>query len=283
MRVVKLVREMGLVKLGTVALGGTKLKANASRHSAVSYEGMQQAKAELKAQIDALLRRAKRSDEAEADEPKLYVPAEIEHRESRLDAIAAAHQRLEQRQREADTERGRSDDDDLRPRGGDGNPKGGRCKRVFGEPEAKAQENFTDPGSRMVKRLRGGFDPSFNAQTAVHDAVYIIVAAELGNNAADCGQLLPMLKAVKDNLGQPRHAAPARPVRCGVPQQGELRPGDEPGDGTAGGAGTRGQAVGAGRCRRLPPHGRHGRDVAARGSPCRVSPTQVDPSRPTAG
>jgi len=200
-QVVKLARELGLVKLGTVAIDGTKVKANASRHKAMSYERMQEAEAELKAQIDALLQRAKRSDEAEADEPELDIPAEIERREKRLEAIAAARQRLEQRQREADTERGRSDDDDRRPRDGDGNPKGGRYKRAFGEPEAKAQENFTDPDSRIMKGAGGGFDPSYNAQTAVDDTAHIIVAAELGNNAADCGQLLPMLQAVKDNLG----------------------------------------------------------------------------------
>ena len=200
-QVVKLARELGLVKLGTVAIDGTKVKANASRHKAMSYERMQQAEAELKAQIDALLQRAKRSDEAEADEPELDIPAEIERREQRLEAIAAARQRLEQRQREADAERGRSDDDDRRPRDGDGNPKGGRYKRAFGEPEAKAQENFTDPDSRIMKRTGGGFDPSYNAQTAVDDTAHIIVAAELGNNAADCGQLLPMLQAIKDNLG----------------------------------------------------------------------------------
>jgi len=107
-QVVKLARELGLVKLGTVAIDGTKVKANASRHKAMSYERMQQSEAELKSQIDALLQRAKRSDEAEADEPELDIPAEIERREKRLEAIAAARQRLEQR-----------------PRDGEGNPKGG--------------------------------------------------------------------------------------------------------------------------------------------------------------
>jgi transposase len=200
-QVVKLARELGLVKLGTVAIDGTKVKANASRHKAMSYERMQQSEAALKSQIEALLQRAKRSDEAEADEPELDIPAEIERREKRLEAIAAARQRLEQRQREADTERGRSDDDDRRPRDGEGNPKGGRYKRDFGVPEAKAQENFTDPDSRIMKRAGGGFDASYNAQTAVEDTAHIIVAAELSNNAADCGQLLPMLQAVQDTLG----------------------------------------------------------------------------------
>lgn len=201
-QVVKLAREMGLVKLGTVAIDGTKIKANASRHKAMSYERMQQAEGELKAQIDALLERAKSTDAAEADEPELDIPAEIERREVRLKAIAEARERLEKRQRDADIERGRTEDDDRKPRDEDGKPTGGRFKREFGVPEAKAQDNFTDPDSRIMKRAGGGFDASYNAQTAVDDTAHIIVAAELSNNAADVGQLVPMLQAVKDNTGQ---------------------------------------------------------------------------------
>ena len=200
-QVVRLAREMGLVKLGTVAIDGTKLKANASRHKAMSYERMQQAEAELKAQIDALLARAKATDEAEVQEPELDLPAEIERREARLEAIREARERLEQRQREADLERGRSDDDDRRPKGPDGTPRGGRYKREFGVPEDRAQENFTDPHSRIMKRAGGGFDPSYNAQTAVDETAHIIVAAELDNTAPDANWLLPMIQAVKDNLG----------------------------------------------------------------------------------
>lgn len=141
-QVVKLAGEMGLVTLGTIAIDGTKVKANASRHKAMSYERMQQAEAELKAQIDELLQRAKSTDEAEVNEPELDIPAEIERRETRLKAIVEARERLEKRQREADIERGRSKDDDRRPRDGDGNPKGGRYKRDFGVPESKAQDNL---------------------------------------------------------------------------------------------------------------------------------------------
>ena len=201
-QVVKLAREMGLVKLGTVAIDGTKLKANASRHKAMSYERMKQAEAEIKTQIDALLARAKSTDEAEVNEAELDLPAEIERREVRLAAIREARERLEQRQREADLQRGRSEDDDRRPRGPDGKPKGGRYKREFGQPEAKAQENFTDPDSRIMKRAGGGFDPSYNAQTAVDEAAHIIVAAELNNTAPDVNCLLPMIEAVQANLGE---------------------------------------------------------------------------------
>jgi len=168
----------------------------------MSYERMQQAEAELKAQIDALLERAKSSDEAETDEPDLDIPAEVARRAVRLKAIAEARERLEQRQRDTDIERGRSQDDHRKPSGGDGNATGGPFKREFGVPEPKAQDNFTDPQSRIMKRACGGFDPSYNGQTAVDDTAYIIVAAELGNNASDAGELLPMIKAVAANLGQ---------------------------------------------------------------------------------
>ena len=200
-QVVRLAREMGLVKLGTIAVDGTKVKANASRHKAMSYGHMLKAEAELKAQIDALLNKARAADEAEKNEPELDIPAEIARRQDRLDAIAAARARLEERQREADLARGRSDDDEQKPRGPDGKPKGGRYKRPFGVPEDKDQDNFTDPQSRIMKRTGGGFDPAYNGQTAVDDTAHIIVAAELVNCAADVGELPKMLQSVHDNLG----------------------------------------------------------------------------------
>ena len=192
-QVVRLAREMGLVKLGTIAVDGTKIKANASRHKAMSYGHMLKVEAELKAQIAALLDKAKAADHAEKNEPELDIPAEIARRQDRLDAIAQVRARLEQRQREAEIEKGRDPDD---------KPKGGRHKREFGVPEDKAQDNFTDPESRLMIRAGGGFDPSYNAQTAVDEANHIIVAAELTNVGSDAGQLPVMLRAVKDNLGQ---------------------------------------------------------------------------------
>jgi transposase len=191
-QVVRLAREMGLVKLGTIAVDGTKVKANASRHKAMSYGHMRKTEAELKAQIDALLKRAQQADEAENNEPELDIPAEIARREARLAAITEARQRLEQRQRDADLQRGRDPEEP---------PRGRRYKREFGVPEDKAQESFTDPDSRIMKRAGGGFDASYNAQTAVDEAAHIIVAAELTNCASDAGELPTMLQAVCDNLG----------------------------------------------------------------------------------
>jgi len=201
-QVVKLARECGLVKLGTIAVDGTKLKANASRHKAMSYQRMAQAEAELKGQIDALLERARKADEAEASEPELDIPAEITRREARLAKIQEAKARLEARQREAVTVRGHTPDDERQPRHPDGTPKRGpKYKRDFGIPADTDQESFTDPDSRIMKHAGGAFEQSYNGQTAVDGEHQLIVAAELGNNAADSGWLPEMLAAAERNLG----------------------------------------------------------------------------------
>lgn len=201
-QVVRLAREIGLVKLGTIAVDGTKIKANASRHKAMSYGRMQSAEAELKAQIEALMQKAAHTDEAEKNEPDLDIPAEIARRQERLAAIAAAKARLEERQRQADSQRARAPDDERRPKDKDGKPKGGKpYQRDFGVPAPKAQDSFTDPESRIMKRAGGGFDYSFNAQTAVDETAHIIVAAEVVNTSSDVQQLPMVLEAVKSNTG----------------------------------------------------------------------------------
>lgn len=225
-QVVKLARECNLVKLGTIAVDGTKLRAKASKHKAMSYERMQAAEVELKAQIQALLERAAQTDVSEADEPELDIPAEIERREQRVAAIQAAKQRLEERQRLADTQSGRKPDRDptdgpptppvlpvqsapststaaTEPQqgsGGEPGKSGPRLKRAFGVPPPKAQDNFTDPDSRIMK-TSAGFEQCFNAQTAVDSHRQIVVAAELTQCAADSGELPGMLDAVKRNTG----------------------------------------------------------------------------------
>jgi len=202
-QVVKMARECGLVKMGTIAVDGTKMKANASRHKAMSYKRMQQAEEELNSEIKALLERAKATDEIERNEPELDIPAEITRREQRLAVIQAAKARLEERQREADLAKGRSEDDARRPRNPDGSDKGGGSyKRDFGVPEDKDQESFTDPDSRIMKHSGGNFEQSYNGYTAVDCEHQIIVAAELTNCAADSQALPGMLSAVKSNLGE---------------------------------------------------------------------------------
>ena len=204
-QVVKLAREYGLVKLGVIAVDGTKVKANASRHKAMSYGRMQQAEAELKQQIAALLERARATDAAEADEPEQDLPAEIARREARLAAIEAAKARLKAQQREADTARGRHADDECRARDRDGKPKKGKpYKRDFGVPQDSDQTSFTDPQSRIMKQSNGGFDYGYNAQTAVDAMHQIIVAAELTNCANDSGRLPSMVNVVAHTLGDYR-------------------------------------------------------------------------------
>lgn len=167
---------------------------------------MQASEVELKAQIDALLARAAQADVTEADEPELDIPAEIARREKRLAAIKAAKQRLEERQRAADEQRGRKPDDDNDAQPPEDAPKtpkkpGPAFKRAFGEPAPKAQDNFTDPDSRIMK-TSAGFEQCFNAQTAVDAHAQIIVAAELTNCAADSGELPRMLEVVEHNTGR---------------------------------------------------------------------------------
>lgn len=148
--------------------------------------------AHLLLQLDELLHGA---DEAEKNEPDLDIPAEIERRQARLAAIEAAKARLEERQRQADAQRGRSEGDERKPKGGKS------YQRDFGVPPPKAQDIFTDSESRIMKRAGGGFDYSYNAQTAVDETAHIIVAAEVVNTSSDVHQLLPVLDAVEANTG----------------------------------------------------------------------------------
>jgi transposase len=201
-QVAQLARELGLVKLGTMALDGTKVKANASKHKAMSYGRMKEQEQKLKQEIEALLERARTIDAQEdarlgVDQADDELPVELRRREERLAKIEAAKGRLEARQAEADRERGRHPDDEQRRGDGAGRP----FKHPFGVPEDKAQDNFTDPQSRIMK-MGGSFEQCYNAQAVVDGESQLIVANGLTNNAADNGELLPMVEAVRDNLGE---------------------------------------------------------------------------------
>jgi transposase len=200
--VAQLAKELGLVKLGTVALDGTKVKAHASKHKAMSYGRMKEQKQKLTQEIEALLERARVTDAQEdarwgADQGEEPLPEELQRRQQRLAKIEAAKARLEQRQAQADRERGRHPEDGQRRGDGAGRP----FKRPFGVPQDKAQDNFTDPQSRIMK-LGGSFEQCYNAQAVVDADSQLIVASGLGNNAADNEELVPMVEAVKDNLGE---------------------------------------------------------------------------------
>jgi transposase len=201
-QVAQLARELGLVKLGTIALDGSKVKANASKHKAMSYGRMREQEQKLKQEIEALLERARTTDAQEdarlgMDQVDEDLPLELQRRQERWAKIEAAKARVEARQAEADRERGRHPDDEQRRGGGAGRP----FKHPLGVPDDKAQDNFTDPQSRIMK-LGGSFEQCYNAQAVVDSENQLIIANGLTHNAADNGELLPMVEAVRNNLGE---------------------------------------------------------------------------------
>ena len=197
--VVRVAREMGVVTFGKLAIDGTKVRANASKRKAMSYERMVQAEARLKEEIAVLLAQASAVD---AEEDECYgeegrgdeLPAELHRREKRLVAIQAAQARLAAAQRAADAARGRQPDQDRNPQGGP------PYKRAYGDPAPQAQSNFTDPESRIMKTSTEGFQQCYNAQTVVDGAHQIIVATHVGPEATDQGRLLPLLDAVEQTF-----------------------------------------------------------------------------------
>ena len=200
--VARLAKELGLVKLGTVALDGTKVKAHASKHKAMSYGRMKEQEQRLKQEIEALLERARVTDAQEdaqgaGDQGEEQLPEELQRRQERLAKIETAKARLEERQAQADRERGRHPDDEQRRGDGAGRP----FKRPFGVPEDKAQDNFTDPQSRIMK-MGTAFEQCYNAQAVVDADSQLIVASGLGNKAADNEHLVLMVEMVKENLGE---------------------------------------------------------------------------------
>ena len=196
-QVVQIAKSSGLVKLGRVAIDGTKVKANASRHKAMSYDRMKQEEKRLEQEIADLLKQAERTDRKEdqqngSDKRGDELPEELRRRESRLKKIREAKKRLEERQAEEDREKGRHQGDGGRPNGKKGQP----FKKEFGQPREKAQDNFTDPESRIMK-MGNGFEQSYNAQACVDEAHQIIVAVGVTNCATDNAQLIPMVEATE--------------------------------------------------------------------------------------
>jgi transposase len=199
-QVVRIARGAGLVEMGTLAIDGSKLKANASKHKAMSYGRMEEEEARLRREIEQITGRAQAIDEAEDEQfgPDFRgdeVPEELRRRESRLAKIREAMVRLEQEQaaKDAAAERGK-----RRTESGTGR----KLKRPNGVPPDRKQMNFTDPESRVMKTASGGFEQCYNAQLAVDAERQIIVAADVTANAADAGQLLPVEAQAEANTGQ---------------------------------------------------------------------------------
>jgi transposase len=198
-QVVQIAREAGVVQLGALAVDGSKVKANASKHKAMSYGRMRQEDQRLREEIAALLTKANAVDAAEDAEhgPDVRgdeLPAELQRREARLAKIAAAKARLEARQAKEDGAKGRTLDDGRKGRGHK------PFARDFGVPPDDAQDNFTDPESRIMK-TSAGFDQCYNSQLAVDETSQIIVATGLTNCGADNAELLPLLDQVHATVG----------------------------------------------------------------------------------
>jgi transposase len=191
-QVLALAREMGMLKMGTVALDGTKIHANASRHSAVSYEHAGKIEAQLKAEVAELLARAEAADQADAPDGML-IPEELARREERLAKLAEARAKIEARAKE-------------------------RYEREKAEHAAKPpqppvegalptdQINLTDEESRIMPVAGGGFEQCYNAQAVVAAGSLLVVAAQVVQAPNDKQQIEPMLKrieALPADLGKP--------------------------------------------------------------------------------
>jgi transposase len=194
--VLKLCALAGLVKVGTIALDGTKVKANASRHKAMSYERMQQEEKRLKEEVARLLAEAEASDASEdaahgPDRSGDEVPAELARRQSRLAKIQQAKAELEERvRREAAEEAARRAAEGKAP------PAKAAADVV---PDPKDQINFTDAESRIMKTANKGWDQCGNAQAVANEA-QIILAADVTGQANDKRQALPMVDQARENV-----------------------------------------------------------------------------------
>jgi transposase len=194
--VLKLCARAGLVKVGRLALDGSKVKANASRHKAMSYDYMLKEEQRLKQEIKALLAQAEEADETDdrtygRDRRGDELPEELARRQGRLQKIRQAKAALEaearQQARAEEAERQRQ-----------GKPPSGKGPEQAG-PEPKAQYNFTDPESQVMKVSNKGWDQCINAEVVVNEQ-QIIVAADVTDEANDKQQVRPMVEQMKQNL-----------------------------------------------------------------------------------
>ena len=194
--VIQIAAEAGLIKLGKVAVDGTKVRASASKRKAMSYERMQKEEARLKEEVKKLTSAAEARDREEDEEHGLDLrgddlPEALSRRGSRLKIICAAKARLEAAQKERDRAKGRKPGEKR-------NPKGGQpYKRDFGVPEDKAQSNFTDPESKIMKTSTEAWQQSYNAQLVVDAEAQLVVAHKVSADANDHGKLNEMLDEVE--------------------------------------------------------------------------------------
>jgi transposase len=218
-QILHLCETAGLVKLGHVALDGTKVKANASKHKAMSYERMEKRAAELEAEVAKWLSAAETADAAE---DKLYgrdktgeeMPDWVADKQRRAEKIRQAKAELEAEAKASAEAKLKAAADAQQQREAEGRKKPGRqAAPPSTTPDPKAQKNFTDPESRIMKS-KDGFVQAYNAQIAVDSQAQIIVAQDVTQSPVDSGQLVPMTDAVETNLGRKPAQASADAGYC---------------------------------------------------------------------
>jgi len=203
LQTVRLAQQAGMVKLGQVAIDGTKLKANASKHKAMSYARMEKEEKRVREEIRQYFEDVETTDQAEDERYGMKrgdeLPDHLKTEKQRLEAIREAKQALEAQAREKAAaeqqkcrEKAAKQERTYRPRK-DAND---------AEPSPKAQHNFTDPDSRIMKSADKAFIQGYNAQAAVDVDSQIIVAAQLSNQAADGPHLLGMVEQVEQATGK---------------------------------------------------------------------------------
>lgn len=197
----RLCQKAGLVKLGHVALDGTKVKANASKHKAMSYARMKKTKEELEKEIEELLKSAESVDK---EEDKKYgknkkgwdLPDELKRRETRLTKIKEAMSALEEEAKQEASEKQKATEAQAENKQAPASPPSPV------EPPGKAQRNFTDPDSRIMKvRTTNSFEQCYNGQAIVDDLSQVIVAAGLSQHTNDSEEVEPILDIMEENLG----------------------------------------------------------------------------------
>jgi len=199
-QVLLLAREMGVLKMGTIGLDGTKIHANASRHSALSYEHAGKIEAQLKAEVADLMAKAEAADAADIPDG-MSIPDELARREERLRGIAEARAKIEARARERQAREQAEYEAKLAARAAKtaatGKKPGGKPPQPPAEgPLPKDQVNLTDEDSRIMPVAGGGFDQCYNAQAAVAAGSLLVVAADVVQAPNDKQQLEPMLEKI---------------------------------------------------------------------------------------
>src|SRR5882757_5019508 len=205
-QVLSVAREMGVLKLGTVALDGTKIHANASRHSALSYEHAIKIEAQWKAEVADLLGKAEAADQAEVPDG-MQIPEELARREKRLAEIARAKAVIEARAKERHARERAEYEAKMAARDAKaaqtGKKPGGRVPQPPVEgPLPSDQVNLTDEQSRIMPVADGGFEQCYNAQAAVAADSLLVVAADVVQAPNDKQQLEPMLGKLAELPGE---------------------------------------------------------------------------------